>query len=175
MIHFAVHALERSHSMKLLLRRSVTVIASAAVVTLLMAGGYPLGAQESKTTKSQTSKGKQSSKTEAPADDESASKGKGTGRVAPPDPTHRVPPGYAKLGLTDQQKESLYKIQAKYYPQIQALEKQVDALRARRETEFEAVLTSAQKKRLADQEEQKKAESAARKAAAAKALEKTGG
>jgi Spy/CpxP family protein refolding chaperone len=86
-----------------------------------------------------------------------------------------VPPGYAKLGLTDQQKESLYKVQAKYYSQIQALEKQADALRAKREAEFEAVLTPAQKKRLAEQEQQRKAESAARKAAATKAQEKAGG
>jgi hypothetical protein len=161
--------------MKPLVRRSVTVFASAAVVTLLLSGGYPLGAQESKTTRSQTSKAKPADKVEAPSANESTAKGKGTGRVAPPDPTHRVPPGYAKLGLTDQQKESLYKVQAKYYPQIQALEKQVDALRAKREAEFEAVLTPAQKKRLAEQEQQKKAESAARKAAATKALEKAGG
>jgi hypothetical protein len=139
-----------------------------------LTGGYPLGAQEGKSTKSQTSRAKQTGKsdTSTPAADESAAKGKGTGRVAPPDPTHRVPPGYAKLGLTDQQKEAIYKIQAKYYPQIQALEKQVDALRADREKEFEKILTSAQKRRLAEQEQQKKAESAARKAAAEKAAEK---
>src|SRR3954454_18816795 len=145
--------------MKPFARRSVTVVASAAVVTLLLTGGYPLGAQEGKTTKSQSTRAKQAGKVEAPADDESAPKGKGTGRVAPPDPTHRVPPGYSKLGLTDQQKESLYKIQAKYYSKIQSLEKEADALRTRREAEFEAVLTPAQKKRLADQEQQRKAES----------------
>ena len=33
------------------LRRSVAVVASAAVMTLLMTGGYPLGAQESGTSK----------------------------------------------------------------------------------------------------------------------------
>jgi hypothetical protein len=54
------------------------------------------------------------------------------------------------------------------------LEKQVDAPRARREAEFEAVLTPAQKKRLAEHEQQKKAESAARKAAATKAPEEAG-
>jgi hypothetical protein len=163
--------------MKPLLRRSVTALTSAAVVTLLLTGGDPLGAQESKATRSQTSKAKQAGKadTSTPAADDSAAKGKGTGRVAPPDPTHRVPPGYAKLGLTDQQKEAIYKIQAKYYPQIQALEKQVDALRAKRESEFESILTTPQKKRLAEQEQQKKAEAAARKAAAEKAAEKSGG
>src|SRR3954471_22926944 len=161
--------------MKSLVRRSLTLLASTAVVTSMLAGGYPLVAQEGKATKSQAPKAKPSAKVEPPAADEPAEKGKGTGRVAPPDATHRVPPGYARLGLTDQQKESLYKVQAKYYPQIQALEKQVDAVRARREAEFEAVLTPAQKKRLAEQEQQKKAESAARKAAATKALEKAGG
>src|SRR4051812_5577630 len=79
---------ERSGSMNPLVRRSVTVFASTAVVTLLLTGGYPLVAQESKTTKSQSTKAKQAGKVEAPADDESAAKGKGTGRVAPPDPTH---------------------------------------------------------------------------------------
>jgi hypothetical protein len=166
---------ERLDLMMPLVRRSLAAFASTAVVTLLLTGGDPLGAQESKTTKSQTSKAKQAGKTDAPPADEPAAKGKGTGRVAPPDPTHRVPPGYAKLGLTDQQRESLYKIQAKYYPQIQELEKQVDAVRARREKEFEGVLTAAQKRRLAEQEQQRKAESAARKAVAEKSAEKSGG
>ena len=53
--------------MKPLLRRSVTVFASAAVVTLLLSGGYPLGAQEGKTTKSQTPRAKQADKVEAPS------------------------------------------------------------------------------------------------------------
>ena len=75
---------------------------------------------------------------------------KPTGKTAPPDVTHRVPSGYSKLGLTDQQKEKLYKIQAEYYPKIQALEKQVDALREKREKEFESVLTAPQKRLLAE-------------------------
>src|SRR5262249_10578134 len=152
--------------MNALLRRSVTAFTSAAVVTFLLTGGYPLGAQETRATKSQASKAKQAGKAAAPRADKPAAKGRPSGRLPPPNPTHRWPPGNAKLGLTDQQKESLYKIQAKYCPQIQALEKQVDALRARREAEFEAVLTPAQKKRLAEQEQQRKADAAARKAAA---------
>jgi hypothetical protein len=86
--------------------------------------------------------------------------------------THRVPSGYSKLGLSDQQKERLYKIQAEYYPKIQALEKQVAALRDRREKEFESVLTAQQKRLLAEQEQQKKTASEARKAAAVKAAAK---
>jgi len=157
-----------------LARRSVAVVASAAAMTLLTTGGYPLGAQESSAAKSQTSKPKQSNKADAPAPTppESSTTTKATGKTAPPDVTHRVPSGYSKLGLSDQQKERLYKIQAEYYPKIQALEKQVAALRDRREKEFESVLTAQQKRLLAEQEQQKKTASEARKAAAVKAAAK---
>jgi hypothetical protein len=155
------------------LRRSVAVVASAAVMTLLMTGGYPLGAQESGASKSSALKTKQGKKADSSSSDagpgKGKSSGKSTGKSSPPDPTHRVPPGYAKLGLTDQQREAIYKVQGKYYPQIQALEKQVDALRAKREAECEAVLTPAQKTLLAQQEQQKKAAAEKKKAAAAKA------
>jgi hypothetical protein len=157
--------------MRSYLRRSVAVVASAAVMTLLMTGGYPLGAQESGTSKTTASKSKQGKKADSSSTDDVPGKGKSTGRSTPPDPTHRVPPGFAKLGLTDQQREAIYKVQAKYYPQIQALEKQVDALRAKREAECEAVLTASQKKLLAQQEQQKKATAEKKKANAVKAPE----
>jgi hypothetical protein len=157
--------------MILLARRSVALLASTAVMTLLVTGGYPLGAQEKGAARSQASKAKQSTKIETPAQPESGSKAKSTGK-APPDPTHRVPPGYSKLGLTDQQKEAIYKIQAKYYPQLQALEKQATALRARRETEFQGVLTPSQKQRLSQQEREKKAAAEAKRAARAAESEK---
>jgi hypothetical protein len=103
--------------------------------------------------------------------DDGPGKAKSTGKSTPPDPTHRVPPGYSKLGLTDQQREAIYKVQGKYYPQIQALEKQVDALRAKREAECEAVLTPAQKRLLAQHEQEKKTAAEKKKADAAKSLE----
>ena len=99
---------------------------------------------------------------------DSARKSTSTGKVAPPDPTHRVPAGFSKLGLTDQQKDEIYAIQGKYYPQIQGLEKQVDALRVKREGEIEKVLTPKQRQLL---DQQKKAAADARKAAK-KAAEK---
>ncbi len=153
--------------MMLLARQSLAAAVSAAVVTLLVTGTLPLGAQESTKTKAQATKAKAA---QTPASTETTTKTK-SGRVAPPDPTHRVPPGYSKLGLTDQQKDKIYAIQAEYYPKIQALEKQVDSLRARRETEFQKVLTPSQRQLLAQQEQQKKAAAEARKAAA-KAAEK---
>jgi hypothetical protein len=154
-----------------LFRRSVAAVASAAVMTMLMTGGYPLVAQETG-AKSQTSKtGKQAKKADAPASSESSSKSKSTGKTAPPDPTHRVPPGYAKLDLTEKQKDSIYAIQAKYYPRIQSMQKELDGLRAKRESECEAVLTPNQKRMLARQEQEKKSAAEKRKAeAAAKAL-----
>jgi hypothetical protein len=135
-------------------------------MTLLMTGGYPLGAQESGASKSSASKGKQGKKASSSSSDNGPGKGKSTGKSTPPDPTHRVPPGYSKLGLTDQQREAIYKVQGKYYPQIQALQKQADALRAKREAECEAVLTPAQKTLLAQQEQQKKAAAEKKKASA---------
>jgi len=88
--------------------------------------------------------------------------------------THRVPSGYSKLGLTDQQKEKLYKIQAEYYPKIQGLEKQVDNLRDKRVQEFESVLTAPQKRLLAEAGQKKKAAAEAKKAVKAAAKEKAG-
>jgi Spy/CpxP family protein refolding chaperone len=150
-----------------IIRRSVAVVASAAVMTLLMTGGYPLGAQETGSAKSQTTKGKQAKKADSPAPAGDAGKTKATGKSGPPDPTHRVPPGYGRLGLTDQQKAAIYKVQAKYSPQIRDLEKQADELRAKRDAECEAILTPAQRRQLAQQEQQKKAAAEKRKADAA--------
>jgi hypothetical protein len=134
-------------------------------MALLVTGGNPLGAQEGGAAKSQATKGKQATKTEAQAPSQSSGTTKGTGKVAPPDPTHRVPPGYARLNLTDQQKERIYRIQADYYPKVQDLQKRLDSLRAEREAKFEAVLTPKQKQMLAQEEQQKKAAAAERRAA----------
>jgi hypothetical protein len=143
-------------------RRVIAVVASAAAMTSLVTGAYSLGAQESAATRFQATKTKQTTRGDAAAPPESAKQTTSTGKVAPPDPTHRVPPGYSKLGLTDQQKEDIYAIQGKYYPQIQRLEKQLDDLRERREADIEKVLTSKQRQLL---DQQKKAAADARKAA----------
>ena len=159
-----------------LARRSVAVVASAAAMTLLMTGGSPLGAQESSTAKSQTTQAEPATQADAPASTptNSSATTKPTGKTAPPDVTHRVPSGYSKLGLTDQQKEKLYKIQAEYYPKIQGLEKQVDDLRDKRVKEFESVLTAPQKRLLAEAGQKKKAAAEAKKAVKAAPKEKAG-
>jgi hypothetical protein len=155
-----------------LARQCLAVVASSAAMTLFLTGGFPLGAQESSAAKSQTTKAKQAKQANATTSTDDGSTAKSTGKTAPPDVMHRVPPGYSKLGLTDQQREKIYKIQADYYPKIQALEKQVEDLRDRREKAFEAVLTAPQKRMLADLEQQRKAAAEAKKAAAVKAAAK---
>ncbi len=66
------------------------------------------------------------------------------------DPSRRVPNHFGQLGLSDEQRESIYKIQAQHMPKIDALEKQIDELRAQMVKECETVLTSTQKQMLAD-------------------------
>ncbi len=59
-----------------------------------------------------------------------------------------LPANWGKLGLTDEQKQKVYKVQADYNDKIGALEKQLKDLKATEKTEMEKVLTDAQKARL---------------------------
>lgn len=155
-----------------LVRRSIAALASTAFMTFALAGALPLNAaQDAGTTttktKAQTAKKKIAKKAEAPAPEEADEaeakpKAKG-GRQAPPDAEHRVPAYFGALNLTDAQKESIYKIQGKYHPQIQEIEKKADALREKQKSEIEDVLTAPQKKALT---EARKAAADRRKAAA---------
>lgn len=58
----------------------------------------------------------------------------------------RLPPQYGKLGLTDPQKTKIYAVQGKYEDQLDALEKQISDLKAKRDHEVETVLTDDQRK-----------------------------
>lgn len=64
------------------------------------------------------------------------------------DPARRVPRHFGKVGLTSDQKERIYRIQAKHHEKIAELQKQLDQLRAEMNSECEAVLTPEQKKLL---------------------------
>jgi hypothetical protein len=152
-------------SMKSFTRRSLAVLASAAVIPFLMT----VSAQESGTAKSRTTNSSPSKSVDAPAPTDNTGPSKSTAKSSPPDPAHRVPPGYADLELTDQQKERIYKIQAEFHPKIQDLHQRLDKLQADRKAECEAVLTAQQKRLLSEhvreQEQKRKAASEARKAA----------
>ncbi|HEY2827358.1 MAG TPA: hypothetical protein VGJ04_07130 [Pirellulales bacterium] len=97
-----------------------------------------------------------------------------------PDPTNdalldsvkfkgRLPSGWGKLGISDSQKQSIYKIQAAYVLQIDPLKKQLSDIEAKRDAEIRNVLTVAQQKALADNASAK----VAKKAAAADAKKTT--
>ncbi|MFH5806544.1 hypothetical protein [Alienimonas sp. DA493] len=73
----------------------------------------------------------------------------------------RLPPGLGVLRLSQEQKERIYAVQAKYHVQIEALREQIAELEAQQEAEVTAALTPAQKEFLKAYEAMKKAEAAA--------------
>jgi hypothetical protein len=63
----------------------------------------------------------------------------------------QLPQGWAKLGLSDEQKQKIYDVQAKAKAKIEDLQKQIDAAKDQQRKDELAVLTDAQKKKLKDQ------------------------
>jgi hypothetical protein len=66
----------------------------------------------------------------------------------PPKVKGQLPAGWSKLGLTDSQKQQIYKTDAEYRTKIDALEAQIKDLKKQRKAELEKVLTEGQKTRL---------------------------
>ncbi len=60
----------------------------------------------------------------------------------------RLPQHWGKIGLTDTQKQQIYKIQGKYGDEIDKLEAKIKDLKSTQEKEMRAVLTPEQKKAL---------------------------
>ncbi len=71
----------------------------------------------------------------------------------------RLPAGFGKIGISEDQRKKIYELQNKYDDQIAALQKQIVDLRTKEKADVEAVLTADQKKALqaANEESQKKA------------------
>ncbi|MHC5537068.1 hypothetical protein ACYOEI_02390 [Singulisphaera rosea] len=86
-------------------------------------------------------------------------------------PSRRVPDFFGQLGLTPEQKESIYTIRGKHYDEITALQKQIADIQAKMLTECEGVLTDAQKQSLANR--RKAAAETKKKAASEKSTSKT--
>lgn len=61
-----------------------------------------------------------------------------------------LPMNWGKIGLSDDQKQTIYKIQNKYGDEIDKLEAKIKELKSTRDKEMKAVLTAEQKKRLED-------------------------
>ncbi len=69
----------------------------------------------------------------------------------PDDPvkvTGHLPPNWAKIGLTNDQKQDIYKLNLKYTTKIDKLKAEIEALKAEEDTERYKVLTDDQKKKL---------------------------
>jgi flagellar basal body-associated protein FliL len=69
----------------------------------------------------------------------------------PDDPvkvTGHLPPNWAKIGLTNDQKQEIYKINLKYTTKIDKLKAEIEALKAEEDAERYKVLTDDQKKKL---------------------------
>ena len=77
--------------------------------------------------------------TDKPADKPAVEKARG-----------QLPQGWKQLGLTDQQKQEVYKIQTDYRKKRAGLEQQLKALKDEERKTLAGVLTEAQKKRLAE-------------------------
>ena len=60
----------------------------------------------------------------------------------------QLPRYYKQLGLTDQQKKTIYKVRGSYAVKIEELQKQIAELKDKEKKELEGVLTDGQKKRL---------------------------
>jgi hypothetical protein len=60
----------------------------------------------------------------------------------------RLPPGYGKLGLSDEQRQRIYKVQAAYDAKIEDLEEQLKRLQAEKRKAIDGVLTADQQKML---------------------------
>lgn len=64
------------------------------------------------------------------------------------DPSRRVPPYFGQIGLTAEQRATIYGILAKRHEKIEALEQQIAAEKAEMITQCEGALTETQKKLL---------------------------
>ena len=143
--------------MKIQGRRWAFLLSFAAV---LWVASLPLGAQE-------------------PRADKPADPSKAPGAKPSFDPTRRVPDFFGQIGLTPNQRESIYAIRGKHQEKIVALEKQIAQARAEMLAECETKLTDTQKELLGTLRraaaERKKAKSAsAERPAPEKTSEKKG-
>jgi hypothetical protein len=80
------------------------------------------------------------------------------------DPSRRVPAFFGQIGLSQDQKEEIYKVRARHLEKIAALQKQIDEIKAEEMKECESRLSESQKVLL---EARRRAAAEAKKAKAA--------
>jgi Spy/CpxP family protein refolding chaperone len=103
---------------------------SLGAVMLLVAGSLPLLAQEPK------------------GDDAKSPAGKPATSARKYDPSRRVPNHFGQVGLTAEQKESIYKIRKAHAEKIEALRAEIAEVESKSMSECETVLTETQRKLL---------------------------
>ena len=86
-------------------------------------------------------------------------------------PSGRLPRYFGKLGVSDEQRTKIYELQAKYAEQIEALEKELAALKDKRDGEIAGVLTAGQKTRLTELREAASRKSSSRSASGSRSAE----
>jgi hypothetical protein len=64
------------------------------------------------------------------------------------DPSRRVPAYFGQIGLTSEQRETIYKTRAKHHQKIDELEKQIAVIQSQMLAECESVLNDTQKQLL---------------------------
>jgi hypothetical protein len=97
-----------------------------------------------------------------------APKAGGPAAKRPADPARRVPDLFGQLGLTNEQRESIYKIRAKHLVKIEELRKQLAEANKTMLEECETVLTDSQKQLLDQREKIAREAAKARREARAK-------
>ena len=117
------------------------LVASIALLFVFSLNAQSASAQTKKSKKS-ASKKSSSKKTTAKKSTKKSSSKKS-------EITGRLPHHYGKLELKDEQREKIYKIQAKYADKIAKLQKELDALKGKVDTESQKVLTTTQRRNLA--------------------------
>jgi Spy/CpxP family protein refolding chaperone len=99
-------------------------------LALIIAGSLPLFAQEPK------------------ADDAKPAAEKPVAATRKSDPSRRVPNHFGQVGLTPEQRESIYKIRKAHYEKLEALRAEMAEIESKSMSECEAVLTETQRKLL---------------------------
>jgi Spy/CpxP family protein refolding chaperone len=84
----------------------------------------------------------------------------------------RLPAHYAQV-VDEQQREKIYKIQEEYQPKIEALQKQLEALKKERDEKISALLTVEQKKQVEEATAKGRANRKSKDRPATKPVEKT--
>ena len=121
-------------------KRLPILIAFVAMLTVLSFSAPTLSAQ-AKSSRKTTQKKK-------PTRKKSSTKKK-TSEKKKSERTGRLPNHFGKLKLKDEQREKIYKIQARYTDKITKLRKELESLRAKADSESKKILTKAQRRDLA--------------------------